>query len=59
MLDDTLPNAHFGTAEAPLPDWRKEKAPEPPDDDEVLDLTPPDVVGMLGFDPTDEEEDDA
>jgi len=54
---DTLPNVHWGDAEAPLPDWRDGASPEDPDpDDELLDETPADVIEMLGFDPLDAEE---
>jgi hypothetical protein len=39
------------------PDWRVRLADESDeDDDEELEETPADVVGMLGFDPKDEEE---
>lgn len=34
-------------------DWRKLNLPDEPDDDAPLKVTPPDVVGMLGFDPLD------
>lgn len=46
-------DAHFGSAEADLPDWRADEAlaSETDPDDEELDETPPDVVEMLGFDP--------
>lgn len=44
---------HFGYYGKPLPDWRK--APDADDDDdpddEELEVTPPDVVAILGFDP--------
>jgi hypothetical protein len=56
-MTDKFPNAKFGTATAPLPDWRQgEDEPDP--DDEELAETPPDVIAMLGFDPKeiDEEE---
>lgn len=46
-----LPDARFGTAETPLPDWRKRQITEVPDDDVELDETPEDVIAMLGFDP--------
>lgn len=55
----TLPlDVYFGKVEwDPSRDWRKELADrEEPDDDEELDETPEDVVGMLGFDPLEEEE---
>ena len=52
--DDELPDAHWGSAEAELPDWRTVLADEDDaDDDELLDETPPDVIAMLGFDPLD------
>lgn len=56
-MSDTLPDAHFGTADSSLPDWRKNKDAESPDDDEELVPTPPDVVEILGFDPAEEEDD--
>ncbi len=44
---------HFGKVEeGKIVDWRKELENEPDvDDDEELDVTPPDVIAMLGFDP--------
>lgn len=50
---DALPDAHWGTAEAPLPDWREGDDDDPDPDDEELPETPPDVIAMLGFDPLD------
>lgn len=48
-----LPDAHFGNAQKPLPDWRDTPGDDPDvDDDEVA--TPKDVIAMLGFDPADE-----
>lgn len=46
-----FPYAHFGSVDAPLPDWRKIDDPDP--DDELIE-TPPDVIAMLGFDPAKE-----
>lgn len=46
-----IPEAHFGNAESPLPDWRKEAPADEADDDEELPETPSDVTAMLGFDP--------
>lgn len=52
-----FPDAGFGEApeesdEQDLPDTEDEEE----DDDEELEVTPPDVVAMLGFDPKDEKE---
>ena len=45
----------FGSPTAPLPDWRDGRPVSGQDDvdpdDEELDVTPPDVVAVLGFDP--------
>lgn len=46
-----FPDARFGNADVPLPNWRKAKIEDGPDDDEELPETPEDVVKMLGFDP--------
>lgn len=46
---------HFGAVDAPPVDWRQTPAPEDPDDD-LLPVTPPDVVALLGFDPLEFEE---
>lgn len=51
-MPDPIPDAHFGTATTPLPDWRA--APDDPDPDDEQIKTPPDVTMMLGFDPADE-----
>lgn len=40
----------YGTADAPLPDWRSSPEQDDPDDEE-LETTPSDVVAILGFDP--------
>jgi hypothetical protein len=46
-----FPGVHFGPVGEPL-DWRDPKfADDTPDDDAELAVTPPDVVGILGFDP--------
>jgi hypothetical protein len=47
-----LPDVHFGkVGEKPI-DWRsKPLSIVDDDDDELLDVTPEDVVGILGFDP--------
>ncbi len=50
MAKVELPEVHFGTADAKPIDWRK-TPPERDPDDEELEVTPPDVVRMLGFDP--------
>jgi hypothetical protein len=45
-----FPNVHFGKVREEDIDWRN--MPEDIDpDDELLDKTPDDVIGMLGFDP--------
>lgn len=49
-----LPDAHWGSAISPLPDWRRIKI-DAADDDEELEQTPPDVVAMLGFDPLEQD----
>lgn len=49
-----LPDARWGSADAPLPDWRKQQETDTRDDDEELSKTPRDVVDMLGFDPLEE-----
>lgn len=54
----TLPDAHWGDAEAPLPDWRTEPDDDADPDDELLPETPDDVIAVLGFDPLDEDKDD-
>ena len=46
------PKAHFGTADAPLPEVVAEDDDFDPDDEEIE--TPPDVIMMLGFDPAKE-----
>lgn len=44
-------DVHFGRVGAALPDWRDAALPDEADDDEALEQTPADVVGVLGFDP--------
>ena len=47
-----LPDVHFGEVGGPAPDWRATVGlHDEPDDDELLDSTPEDVIGILGFDP--------
>lgn len=46
-------DVYFGDAERPLPDWRKHLPDE--DDD---DTPQPGVAAMLGFDPSELEEDE-
>jgi hypothetical protein len=41
-------DAHFGPYDL---DWRECAPDDSPDDDEELDVTPADVIGILGFDP--------
>lgn len=50
-MSDDLPDARWGTAETPLPDWRESDDDELPDDDEELEKTPVDIIELLGFDP--------
>ena len=45
-------DVYFGDMKSALVNWRDEFDPEDVDDEE-LDTTPPEVVGMLGFDPKD------
>jgi hypothetical protein len=45
-----FPDVHFGPVGEPL-DWRECAPDDSPDDDAELFPTPPDVVGILGFDP--------
>jgi hypothetical protein len=56
--DDGLPDAHWGTATTPLPDWREDSTDDFDPDDEELPQTPPDVIAMLGFDPLDLDDDE-
>ena len=45
-------DVYFGSPDRTVPDWRKGIAQDDqPDEDEELETTPPDVVGILGFDP--------
>lgn len=46
-----LPDAHWGTATTPLPPVTADDPDDTDPDDELLAVTPPDVVAMLGFDP--------
>jgi DNA topoisomerase IB len=46
--DRELPDAHWGEVGSPLPD--PDEDDEDPDD-ELLEVTPADVIAMLGFDP--------
>lgn len=58
-MSGSLPDARWGDADSPLPDWRKSKdLDDTPDDDEQLAETPQDVIDMLGFDPAKEEADE-
>jgi hypothetical protein len=50
-----FPNAFFGSASKPLPDWRGSEDFDPDDDD--MDETPPDVISMLSFDPKEFDDD--
>jgi hypothetical protein len=53
--DAWLPEAHFGSALAPLPEAMS--TPDDDDDDGEDEDVPPDVVWMLGFNPADENDD--
>jgi hypothetical protein len=45
-------DVHFGPVSDKKIDWRKILADGlEKDDDEELEVTPPEVIGMLGFDP--------
>jgi hypothetical protein len=45
-------DVHFGPVSDKKIDWRKALTNDnEPDDDEELEVTPPEVIGMLGFDP--------
>lgn len=50
---------HFGEIDRPLSDWRADGdlSSQPDPDDELLAVTPPDVVAVLGFDPLEWERD--
>lgn len=57
-MSGTLPDARWGDADAPLPDWRKTATDDDDDpDDELLTETPPDVIAILGFDPMETDDD--
>ena len=47
-----LPDVYYGEAGTAAPDWRGSSKDIGPDDDAELLETPPDVVELLGFDPT-------
>ena len=49
-----LPDVQFGGSDEPL-DWREMPDDDTPDDDAELAETPEEVVGMLGFDPLDDD----
>ena len=50
-----LPMVHFGFVGNPLPPLAADTEEDP--DDELLAVTPPEVIMMLGFDPLDDDED--
>jgi hypothetical protein len=58
--DPRIPEAHFGSLDQPHRNWRDVLANEPdqPDDGELLPETPPDIIGMLGFNPLEIEDDE-
>lgn len=49
-------DVHFGDVDKPLPDWHKSPIvdDEDPDDEDIP--APPDVIAILGFDPSEEDE---
>lgn len=49
-----LPNVRFGKQTENKVKWKNKPDDDP--DDEQLDETPDDVIGMLGFDPADEDQ---
>jgi hypothetical protein len=53
-----LPDARWGTAETPLPDWRESDSGDTDDDpdDEELAETPAEIIAALGFDPLEEDD---
>jgi len=54
-----LPKCYFGSVDTPLPHPSEDTSEDP--DDELLAVTPPDVIWMLGFVPREldnEDEDD-
>lgn len=44
-------DVHFGPVNDKKINWRDVLTADEPDDDEELDVTPDDVIGLLGFDP--------
>jgi len=44
-------DVHFGPVSNKKINWRDVLTADEPDDDEELDVTPDDVIGLLGFDP--------
>jgi hypothetical protein len=53
LINNQLPEVHYGAADSPPPDLRMIKPTifDLLDNDEELVVTPPDVVALLGFDP--------
>ena len=49
-LDDFFGDVYFGEVLANEEEWRDRPGEMDPDDEE-MDVSPEDVVGMLGFDP--------
>ena len=55
----TSGDVYFDSPETPLPDWREESSSSDEDDDEPLSEDENEgVIGMLGFDPEDEDDDE-
>jgi hypothetical protein len=49
-MAEEMPYIYFGSVTTELFDWRS--VPDEPDpDDEELEVTPSDVIAILGFDP--------
>lgn len=50
-----IPKAHFGQATATPVDWRTALEDDDDKDDDAETATSEDVIGMLGFDPEEED----
>jgi hypothetical protein len=49
--DNTFPDARWGSADKPLPDWRDDPASDPGEDDDEDAGTPDALLAMLGYTP--------